>query len=141
LANWEEIGKIAELKNKIAKDTVIIGNGDINDYADTLKVYKKYSIDGAMIGRGIFSNPWAFEKVETKKERHKKDYIEILIKHLNLFDQTWGDTKDFQIMKKFFKMYIREFKGADLLRKELMSYKDLLQAKNLLIEELNSTKD
>lgn len=44
-------------------------------------------------------------------------------------------------MKKFFKMYIREFKGADLLRKELMSYKNLPQAKNLLIEELNSIKN
>lgn len=71
-ANWEEIGKIVELKNKIATDTVIIGNGDINDYTDTLRMYEKYSIDGAMIGRGIFSNPWAFEKNKTKKERNKK---------------------------------------------------------------------
>ncbi len=131
-ANWDEIGKAVLLRDKISPGTVIIGNGDIKSYSQGMDMYKKHNMDGVMIGRGIFSNPWVFEKNLNPNIRAKKDYIQILLKHMNLFDETWGDTKNFAIMKKFFKMYINNFNGASVLRQELMNCKTSQEARKIL---------
>jgi len=117
-ANWNEIKKSVKIRNKIAPNTVVIGNGDIKSYKQAIEYSKKYKVDGVMIGRGIFSNPWIFEKEETNYERQK--YINLLLKHTRLYIETWGNTKNFNVLKKFYKMYVREFDGADLLRQKLM---------------------
>ncbi|MCX6793883.1 MAG: tRNA-dihydrouridine synthase, partial [Candidatus Gottesmanbacteria bacterium] len=61
-AHWDEIGKIVVLRNQMKKNTILLGNGDVTNYADALAKCGKYGTDGAMIGRGIFHNLWAFDK-------------------------------------------------------------------------------
>ncbi|MFS8158599.1 MAG: tRNA dihydrouridine synthase [Candidatus Roizmanbacteria bacterium] len=122
-ADWQEIGKIVEIRNEICPETVVIGNGDIKSYAQALDMHKKYKVDGVMIGRGIFSNPWIFEKKENAVPRSTQDFIDVFINHIQLFEETWGDTKNFELMKKFVKMYIQEFPGAHNLRTKLMECK------------------
>jgi len=117
-ANWDEIKKSVEIRNKIAPETIIIGNGDVKNYKQALEYSNKYKVDGIMIGRGVFSNPWVFEK---DKHNHKtQEYISLLLKHTRLYVKTWKNTKNFNVLKKFYKMYVREFDGADLLRQKLM---------------------
>ena len=41
----------------------VIGNGDIINEETALQMFKKTGVDGIMIGRGSFGNPWIFEKV------------------------------------------------------------------------------
>jgi tRNA-dihydrouridine synthase len=94
---------------------------------------QKYGTDGVMIARGVFSNPWAFEKTTVPQKHTKQEYLGILIKHLKLFDRTWGEGKNYHIMKKFFKMYIREFDGASELRQELMETKNASEAEKILL--------
>lgn len=129
-ASWTQIGKAVTIKNKISPKTLLIGNGDITSYKQALGVHKKYGVDGVMIGRGIFANPWVFEK--TARVHGKEEYLELLQKHLTLFEKTWGKTKNYQIMKKFFKMYINGFDGANLLRQQLMATANSYQAQNIL---------
>jgi nifR3 family TIM-barrel protein len=117
-ANWEEIGKAVELKNKIAPQTILIGNGDIQSYDQVLEMHQTYGVDGVMIGRGIFSNLWIFEK--DKKTHTKEEAISILLNHVDLYTKTWGNTKTFAKLKKFFKIYIKDFDGANELRIKLM---------------------
>ncbi|MDO8487121.1 MAG: tRNA-dihydrouridine synthase [Candidatus Curtissbacteria bacterium] len=117
-ANWQEIGRAVKLKNKISPKTILIGNGDILSFPQALQMHKTYGVDGVMIGRGIFANPWVFEK--TTKVHAREEYLELLLKHLTLFEETWGKTKNYQVMKKFFKMYIHSFEGANQLRQQLM---------------------
>jgi len=131
-AKWEEIGRAVELKNRIAPNTLIIGNGDILSYAQAVKTHKEFGADGVMIGRGIFQNPWVFEKKLKPKVRTEEEYIEILQNHLSLFDQTYGQTKHFDIMKKFFKMYIKDFAGANQLRQDLMETKNKKEVERIL---------
>ena len=131
LADWEEIGKAVQLKNKISPSTKIIGNGDIESYSQALEMYKKYNVDGIMIARGIFKNPWVFD---SKTQEHlKEEYVAVLQKHLDLYEKTWGDTKSFDPMKKFFKMYINNFPRASVLRQKLMETKTIKEAKTLLL--------
>jgi nifR3 family TIM-barrel protein len=132
-ADWEEIGKIVEIKNKIAPETLIIGNGDVKSYLEVLEKYKKYGIDGVMIGRGVFANPWVFDPTSSELRRTKEDYINLLLRHVDLFEKTWGETKNFAIIKKFFKMYIKDFKGANALRVKLMEARSFDEVRNILV--------
>ncbi|MCS7092534.1 MAG: tRNA-dihydrouridine synthase [Patescibacteria group bacterium] len=123
-ANWDEIGKAVEIKNKVSPSTIIVGNGDILSYSQVLTMYDKHHVDGVMIGRGIFHDPWVFEKQIEKIQRDKKEYFDLLKKHIDIFDKTWGKTKNFSTLKKFCKMYIKGFDGASSLREKLMNAKD-----------------
>jgi tRNA-dihydrouridine synthase len=129
-AHWDEIGKAVKLKDKISPETTIIGNGDVKSYAEVLDKHKTYGVDGVMIGRGVFSNPWVFERKLEPTNHNISDYIELLRKHLSLYNKTWGDTKNFENMKKFFKVYINNFRGSNTLRKKLMkchSYEEVTE--------------
>ena len=61
-AHYELIPKIIELRNKISPNTKLIWNGDIKNYKEGISLLNKYGGDGIMIGRGVFTNPYAFEK-------------------------------------------------------------------------------
>lgn len=41
----------------------VIGNGDIINEETALQMFEKTGVDGIMIGRGSFGNPWIFERV------------------------------------------------------------------------------
>lgn len=141
-AHWDEIGKAVQIRNKMKKPTVIIGNGDVESWEQAQEKSQTYGVDGVMIGRGIFHNLFVFDKnvkrpfrrIEAAKTESEK--IQMLIKHIKLFDKTWGKSKNFEIMKKFYKIYINDFKGAAELRLKLM---DLHTAKDT-IELLQKTK-
>ncbi len=119
-ANWDEIGKAIAMRDTIAPETVIIGNGDIKSYKEALSAHEMHHVDGVMIGRGVFSNPWVFEKTVTPVHRDRTEYIAVLKKHLTLYVDTWGVDRHFDIMKKFFKMYVNNFPEAAQLRAVLM---------------------
>ena len=61
-AHWELIPEIKKLRDEIAPNTLLTINGDIPDRATGLKLVEQYGVDGVMIGRGVFTNPFAFEK-------------------------------------------------------------------------------
>ena len=126
-ANWEEIAKAVEIKNATSPHTVVIGNGDVKSYDQILEYHKKYKVDGVMIGRGIFSNPWVFDK-NNSKTHSQQEYKEILLKHLSLL----RPDQNYESIKKFFKMYINSFKGASALRFKLMATKNVSEASDLL---------
>ena len=129
-ARWEEFGSLVEIKNKISPETLIVGNGDIKSYAQVTELHSKYNIDGAMIGRGIFDNPWVFQKEQIQYSN--SHYFELLKYHVALFKETWGDQKNFSILKKFFKMYIKDFKGANALRQSLMETKNISEVEQII---------
>ena len=60
LADWEIIGQARELRDKIAPETLIVGNGDVMSHAQGLELAKRYRLDGIMIGRGVFHDPFVF---------------------------------------------------------------------------------
>lgn len=124
-AHWEEIGKIIERRNSLRSKVLVIGNGDVKTLKDARDKCKKYAIDGVMIGRGIFENVWLFnESVNIEKIAADKK-IKLLNKHLKLFKETWGDGKHFELMKKFVKCYVNNFRGSSGIREKLMATKTL----------------
>ncbi|HEX3082475.1 MAG TPA: tRNA-dihydrouridine synthase, partial [Candidatus Saccharimonadia bacterium] len=116
-ARWNEIAKVATLRNQLAPDTVVIGNGDARDHAHGLQLAAETGVDGIMIGRGVFHDIYTFDPNPT--EHTPQEMITILLKHLDLYEQ-WGSNKPFQILKKFFKIYVNSWPGASDLRVQLM---------------------
>lgn len=119
--HWDEIGKAVELRNKMKAKTLIIGNGDVKDRSDAMDKAKKYGLDGIMIGRGIFENLWIFNKKNINPDEISyQEKLKLLIEHVTLFDKTWGKTKNFSLMKKFYRIYISGIPNASSVRAELM---------------------
>lgn len=120
-AHWDEIGKVVKLRDKINPHTLIIGNGDIMSYQQGLDMASQYNVDGIMIGRGVFHNPWIFNPDINPENVDTHTKIQKLIEHIELFDTTWGTEKNFAVMKKCFKMYLNSFAGANEIRSQLMN--------------------
>ena len=138
-AHWDEIRKAVQLRDSLGSKTVIIGNGDVMSKAEAIEKCSQYRCDGVMIGRGIFHNLYLFGGEKEFKTFSKEDKIAHLIRHISLFDETWGSTKNFATMKKFYKIYISDFDGASDLRVKLMEFtnaKDTLHFLSLIPRKL-----
>lgn len=136
--HWEEIEKAVYIREKLKSKAKILGNGDIKSLNEARKKCEKYKIDGVMIGRGIFENIYLFnEKVDITKVTPKQK-INLLLKHLRLFEKTWGDTRHFDTLKKFVKCYVNNFKGASESREIFMKTKSLSELTDFTTKTLLS---
>jgi tRNA-dihydrouridine synthase len=170
-AHFELIPEIKKLRDKIAPKTLLTINGDIRDKQQGIKLAKKYGVDGIMIGRGVFTNPFAFEI--DSKEHTRSELIGLLNLHLNLHDKysIQGGTLDnslqglslqvdkkdtmthsqilkdypsrsksvrFDPLKRFFKIYIRDFPGASELRDKLMHANNTTEVREIINQKSNT---
>ncbi|HDD5377091.1 TPA: tRNA-dihydrouridine synthase [Staphylococcus aureus] len=132
-AHWELIEAIRNLRDEIAPNTLLTINGDIPDRKTGLELAEKYGIDGVMIGRGIFHNPFAFEK--EPREHTSKELLDLLRLHLSLFNKYEKDEiRQFKSLRRFFKIYVRGIRGASELRHQLMNTQSIAEARALLDE-------
>jgi tRNA-dihydrouridine synthase len=119
-SHHELIPAIVALRDEVAPNTPLVINGDIESRAHAMGLYEQYpGIDGFMIGRGIFHNPFAFEHEPTVHSRD--ELLGLLRQQLDLYDQYSALTnRPFDTLKRFFKIYVRDFEGASTLRDQLM---------------------
>ncbi|QBS28213.1 tRNA-dihydrouridine synthase [Staphylococcus aureus] len=132
-AHWELIEAIKNLRDEIAPNTLLTINGDIPDRKTGLELAEKYGIDGVMIGRGIFHNPFTFEK--EPREHTSKELLDLLRLHLSLFNKYEKDEiRQFKSLRRFFKIYVRGIRGASELRHQLMNTQSIAEVRALLDE-------
>jgi tRNA-dihydrouridine synthase len=130
-AHWELIPEIKKLRDRIAPDTMLTINGDIPDRQTGLMLAEQYGIDGVMIGRGIFKNPFAFEK--EPREHTSKEYLDLLRLQLDLQDQYAEEVpRSVTGLHRFFKIYVKGFPGAAELRSQLMNTKSTDEVRAML---------
>ncbi len=128
-AHFELIPEIKKLRDEIAPQTLLTINGDIRDRQHGEELVAQYGVDGVMIGRGIFTNPFAFE---AEKQPHtREELVALLYLHLDLFDthSTELEPRHYEPLKRFFKIYIHDFPGASELREQLMHTKSTDEAR------------
>ena len=173
-AHFELIPEIIALRDEIAPGTLLTINGDARDHEHGLELVRQYpGIDGIMIGRGVFADPFCFaattatrpaqsseqsaardSDAESRSEAvsddfggengaanqsgesaytRKQELIELLNYHLDLYDRYAPQTnRPFETLKRFFKIYIRDFDGAKELRDQLMHTKSTDEVRALL---------
>ncbi|OEH53336.1 tRNA-dihydrouridine synthase [Oceanobacillus sp. E9] len=130
-AHWELIPEIKKLRDEIAPDTLLTINGDIPDRQTGLKLVEEYGVDGVMIGRGVFKNPFAFEKEQ--QEHTSQEMLDLLRLHLDLHDKYDKlESRSFKPLHRFFKIYVKGFRGASELRNQMMNTKSTAEVRALL---------
>ncbi|MDY3706933.1 tRNA-dihydrouridine synthase [Vagococcus lutrae] len=132
-AHWDMIPKIMAIRDRVAPQTLITINGDIADRTAGLALAEKYGVDGIMIGRGIFKNPFAFEK--EPREHSTEELLGLLQLQLDLQDH-YAEMVPRSIvgLHRFFKIYVKGFPGASDLRANLMNTKSTDEVRALLKE-------
>lgn len=121
-AHWDEIGKVRDLRDRIAPDTLIVGNGDVMSRAQGLELAAEYQLDGIMIGRGIFHDPYVFADDSPWQGMPAADRLQLYEKHIRLFAATWQPgERSVRTLNRFCKVYVSGFDGAKELREQLMA--------------------
>jgi len=124
-AHYELIPEILKLRAEISPETKLIINGDIKNRAHALELHKKYpEVDGFMIGRGVFQNPYCF----TDHVASKDELIELLKYHLEVYNSS----RPYEPLKHYFKIYINNFPGASEIRAALMETHSIPEARAVL---------
>ena len=118
LADWEEIAKGVRIRDQIDPEVLFLGNGDVQSVSQGIALTSQYGLDGVMIGRGIFHDPWFFNPEHQPPS--KSERLSQLILHTQLFEQNWGGKKNLNLLKRFYKIYTNDFPGAAKLRADLM---------------------
>ena len=123
-AHFELLEEIVAMRDEIAPDTLIVANGDIANKAQARTLHRQYKFDGAMIGRGVFNNPFALSDSGEWDEFTPLKKIELYEKHVKLFKSTWqNNQRPIVTLNKFCKIYVNGFNGAKELREGLMQAK------------------
>lgn len=133
-AHWDVIGQIRELRDKLSPNTLIVGNGDVLTRQQGIELAEKYQLDGIMIGRGIFHDPFVFAENSPWENQTREQRIELYRRHVQLFADTWkNNERPVPTLNKFCKVYINGFDGAKELREQLMAAKSTDELLALLL--------
>ena len=126
-AHYELIPEIVTLKHQLSPETVLIINGDIKSAAEGQRFIGQ-GVDGIMIGRGVFQNPFCFEKLPRNHDR--SELFDLMRYHLDLYEKY--QLFPYDPLKHFYKIYINNFPGASDIRARLMETKTIAETRAVL---------
>lgn len=129
LADWDAIGKAAQIVKQT--NTLMMGNGDVKTVADAKEKIVKYNLDGILIGRATFGNPWIFQEHEPTLEER----FAVTIEHAELYEQTFRHTDryNFLPMRKHLAWYLSSFPGAADIRIQAMRTQSSEEVRKILV--------
>lgn len=130
--HWDELIKAVKLRNQISPGTKIIINGDLLTMSEAKAKLALTGADGAMLGRAVFHDPYVFSKNDAINDKSKVQKLALLNQHLQLYEKTWGQTKPYHPLKRFFKIYVAGFPGALDLRVKLMATRSIKEAQAII---------
>lgn len=120
-ADWDMIGRVRGLRDQLSPATAIVGNGDVASHEQGVALAERHQLDGIMIGRGVFHDPFVFAAPSPWVQKDRAARIGLYRHHVQLFAQTWQhQERKIPTLNKFCKIYINGFDGAKELREQLM---------------------
>ncbi|XP_049848249.1 probable tRNA-dihydrouridine synthase [Schistocerca gregaria] len=139
-AHWTEevIGKAVDIvKRKFRGKSLILGNGDVKDIQEAREKVDRWGIDGVMLGRAIYGNPWLFKEYCATPQQK----ISVLLEHTKLYQEILSTHKSMAYMKKHYKAYVTGFEECSQYRMKMMnseSMEELEQIADEVIQMLDS---
>lgn len=131
-AHWDVIGRAVEIAK--GSGVLILGNGDVKSLEDGIKKASDSRVDGIMVGRAIFGNPWFFNKKKDIENIPLAERFKVMIEHTKFFEKEIAakKIKGLHVMKKHYKAYVSGFDGASKLRAKLMEAGDSIEVKKIV---------
>ena len=133
-ADWDIIKEV--------KDSVkipVIGNGDIVDEETAYQMFEKTGVDGIMIGRGSFGNPWIFRNIkhflitgEKLPSPTNSERLNIIKEHIDLAVEEKGEIA-IKELRKHIAWYTKNLKNSSEFRNSI----NMIETKEQLIKTLN----
>ena len=126
-------------KVKASVKIPVIGNGDIIDEESALRIFEYTGVDGIMIGRGTFGNPWIFKRIkhfletgEKLPEISNKEKLRVIKKHIELELQEKEELTAIREMRKFLAWYTKNMPDSSEFRSEI----NKIEKKEVLIKRV-----
>lgn len=139
-AHWELMPEIVQFIHSHSDANtrpIIIGNGDVYTLSDAQLKASATGVDGVMLGRGIFGNPWLFTKNLTTPPT-LTEKLQVLVEHCLLYEQFYSNVKPWDIMKRHFKAYVNGFANAGEIRAQLYETKNASEVQTIVNAFLKS---
>lgn len=125
-SNWDHI---TELKQTVK--IPVIGSGDIITPEDAMTMLDQTGCDGVMVGRGCYGNPWLIENILHRQKGEELTVIsaqkrlKTSLKHLRLYQKSFGDRRATAEMRKHLCWYSRGLSGAGEFRFRVNQINDI----------------
>ena len=120
-ADWDIIKTVKQSVN-----IPVIGNGDIVDEESALQMFEQTGVDGIMIGRGSFGNPWIFRNIKHYLETGEKlpqptnnEKLEVMEKHIELAVKEKGEDVAIKELRKHIAWYTKNLKNSSEFRNSI----------------------
>jgi len=127
-ARW---GAIAELKSAVSSIPVL-GNGDIWEAEDALRMMRQTGCDGVIVGRGCLGRPWLFRDLvdvfsgrEPENPPNLGAVFDIMIDHARRLAAWFDETHAMRGFRKHASWYTKGFHSSARLRSKLMQITSL----------------
>ena len=134
-ANWE---RIAELKS-VVTEIPVLGNGDIWEAGDALKMMRSTGADGVVIGRGCLGRPWIFEDLASVFEGRPLPprpnlgkVLDGMLLHAELLCDWMGEPSGIRDFRKHTGWYLKGFATGSEVRYKLNKVGSLDELRTLL---------
>lgn len=136
-ARWEAI---AELKNKVTRIPVL-GNGDIWEAEDALRMMRTTGCDGVVVGRGCLGRPWLFRDLadvfdgrEPQNPPTFGEVVDIMLVHARMLSEWLGEPPAMRTFRRHSTWYTKGFAGSAQLRHQLMRVNTLAELEATLAQ-------
>lgn len=136
VADWNIIGEV-----KSAVKIPVIGNGDIDSPQKAKQMLDQYGVDGVMIGRAVLGNPWLLNRThhylqtgEILPEPSIAQIKEMLLRHLALLTEYYGERGGMAISRKHVSWYVKSLYEAKRFREQYTKLNTLQEATDLINE-------
>lgn len=120
-ADWDIIKKV-----KQSVHIPVIGNGDVTDEESALAMFEQTGVDGIMIGRGSFGNPWIFKNIKHYLQTGEKlpqptnqERLQIMEKHIQLAVEEKGEDVAIKELRKHISWYTKNLKNSSEFRNSI----------------------
>lgn len=134
-ARWEAIARLKEALTSIP----VLGNGDIWEARDALRMMRSTGCDGVVVGRGCLGRPWLFRDLNNVFEGREPqppptlgEVAEIMIQHAQLLCRWQGEKPAIIAFRKHAGWYIKGFASEARLRPLLLRIATLADLQQIL---------
>ncbi len=133
-AHWE---MISEARRSV--DIPVIGNGDVRDAGDAVRMLESTGCDAVMLGRAAFGDPWIFRRIRALAERGEtlppptaQERLETGRRHLAMLVRTSGEAVAAKEMRKHVAWYIKGLPHSARMREQVNRTRTAAEMSELL---------